>query len=75
VTGYDHGNTRLRARRAALRGEQYAALLGRDLPGLLAALAATSYRPQAAAAAGTALLPQAAGATHGSCKEIASLGY
>jgi vacuolar-type H+-ATPase subunit C/Vma6 len=53
VTGYDYGNTRLRARRAALlRGEQYAALLGRDLPGLLAALAATSYRPQAEAAAG-----------------------
>ncbi|HEU5387639.1 MAG TPA: V-type ATPase subunit [Streptosporangiaceae bacterium] len=53
MSGYDYGNTRLRARRAALlRGEQYAALLGCDLPGLLAALAATSYRPQAKAAAG-----------------------
>jgi V/A-type H+-transporting ATPase subunit C len=53
VTGYDYGNTRLRARRAVmLRSEHYAALNGRDLPGLLAALAATCYRPQAEAAAG-----------------------
>ena len=53
MTGYDYGNTRLRARRAALlRREHYATLLGRDLPGLLTALAATCYRPQAEAAAG-----------------------
>ncbi|HYZ57186.1 MAG TPA: V-type ATPase subunit [Streptosporangiaceae bacterium] len=53
MTGYDYGNARLRARRAALlRREQYAGLLSRDLPGLLAALAETSYRPQAEAAAG-----------------------
>ena len=53
MTGYDYGNARLRARRAALlRREQYAGLLGLDLPGLLAALAETSYRPQAEAAAG-----------------------
>lgn len=51
MTGYDYGNTRLRARRAGLlRRAQYAALAGRDLPGLVAALAATSYRPQAEAA-------------------------
>lgn len=51
MTGYDYGNTRLRARRAGLlRGEQYAALAGRDLPALVTALAATSYRPQAEAA-------------------------
>ena len=51
MSGYDYGNTRLRARRAGLlRGEQYAALAGRDLPALFAALAATSYRPQAEAA-------------------------
>lgn len=49
MTGYDYGNARLRARRAGLlRREQYAALAGRDLPGLLAALAATGYRAQAA---------------------------
>jgi vacuolar-type H+-ATPase subunit C/Vma6 len=53
VTGYDYGNARLRARRALLlRREHYAGLLGHDLPGLLAALMATSYRPQAEAAAG-----------------------
>jgi V/A-type H+/Na+-transporting ATPase subunit C len=52
VTGYDYGNARLRARRAALlRREQYAGLANRDLPGLVTALAATSYRPQAEAAA------------------------
>ena len=51
MTGYDYGNTRLRARRAGLlRAEHYAALAGRDLPALVAALAATSYRPQAEAA-------------------------
>lgn len=51
MSGYDYGNTRLRARRAGLlRGEQYAALAGRGLPALLTALAATSYRPQAEAA-------------------------
>jgi len=51
MTGYDYGNTRLRARRAGLlRGEHYAALTGRDLPALVTALAATSYRPQAQAA-------------------------
>lgn len=59
MTGYEYGNTRLRARRAALlRAEQYDALLGRDLPGLLAALGTTSYRPQvevAAAASGGGL--------------------
>lgn len=53
MTGYDYGNARLRARRASLlRPEHYAGLLGHDLPGLLAALMATSYRPQAEAAAG-----------------------
>jgi V/A-type H+-transporting ATPase subunit C len=52
VTGYDYGNARLRARRAdLLRREQYAALAGRDLPGLAAALAATGYRAQAEDAA------------------------
>lgn len=52
MTGYDYGNARLRARAGALlRCDQYAALLGRDSAGLLAALAATSYRPQAEAAA------------------------
>lgn len=51
MSGYDYGNTRLRARRAGLlRGEQYAALAGRDLPALVTALAATAYRPQAEAA-------------------------
>lgn len=51
MTGYDYGNTRLRARRAGLlRGEQYATLAGRDLPALVTALAATPYRPQAEAA-------------------------
>jgi V/A-type H+-transporting ATPase subunit C len=51
MTAYDYGNARLRARRAGLlRGEQYAALAGRSLPALVAALAATSYRPQAEAA-------------------------
>jgi V/A-type H+-transporting ATPase subunit C len=51
MSGYDYGNTRLRARRAGLlRGEQYAALAGRGLPALVTALAATSYRPQAEAA-------------------------
>jgi len=55
VTGYDYGNARLRARRAALlRAEHYADLAGRDLPALAAALAATCYRAQAAAPAGTA---------------------
>ena len=49
MTGYDYGNARLRARGAGLlRGDQYAALAGRDGPGLLAALAATCYRPDAA---------------------------
>lgn len=48
MSGYDYGNSRLRARRAwLLRGEQYAALAGRDLPALITALAATAYRPQA----------------------------
>jgi vacuolar-type H+-ATPase subunit C/Vma6 len=52
MSGYDYGNTRLRARRAALlRRDHYHGMLGRDLPGLLAALAATSYRPQAEAVA------------------------
>jgi V/A-type H+-transporting ATPase subunit C len=51
MSGYDYGNTRLRARRTGLlRDEQYAALAGRDLPALVTALAATSYRPQAEAA-------------------------
>lgn len=51
MTGYDYGNARLRARGTGLLGgDQYAALLGRDGPGLLAALAATCYRPQAEAA-------------------------
>jgi vacuolar-type H+-ATPase subunit C/Vma6 len=51
MTGYDYGNTRLRGRRAGLlRGPQYAALADRDLPALVAALATTSYRPQAEAA-------------------------
>ena len=51
MTGYDYGNTRLRARRGRLlRGEDYAALIGRDLPALVTGLAATSYRPQAEAA-------------------------
>jgi V/A-type H+/Na+-transporting ATPase subunit C len=51
MSGYDYGNTRLRARRAGLlRGEHYGALAGRGLPALLTALAATSYRPQAEAA-------------------------
>jgi V/A-type H+/Na+-transporting ATPase subunit C len=55
VTGYDYGNARLRARRAALlHREHYADLAGRDLPGLVAALAAASYRPQADTAAGAA---------------------
>jgi vacuolar-type H+-ATPase subunit C/Vma6 len=46
MTYYDYGNTRLRAREAALlRGEQYTGLLGRDLPGVLAGLASTAYRP------------------------------
>lgn len=53
MSGYDYGNARLRARRAGLlRAEQYAALAGRDLPALVMALAATSYRPQAEAAGG-----------------------
>jgi V/A-type H+/Na+-transporting ATPase subunit C len=53
VTGYDYGNARLRARRAALlRREQYADLAGRDLPALMAALSATCYRVQAAAPGG-----------------------
>ena len=48
MSGYDYGNSRLRARRAGLlRGDQYAALTGRDLPALITALAATAYRPQA----------------------------
>jgi V/A-type H+-transporting ATPase subunit C len=52
MTGYDYGNARLRARRAALlRPEQYASLASRDLPGLLTALAATCYKPQADATA------------------------
>jgi V/A-type H+-transporting ATPase subunit C len=52
MTGYDYGNTRLRARRAGLlRAEDYVALAGRDLPALVTALAATAYRPQAEAAA------------------------
>jgi len=52
VTGYDYGNARLRARRAALlRREQYADLAGRDLPVLVAALSVTSYRRQAEATA------------------------
>jgi len=52
MTGYDYGNARLRARRAALlRREHYAGLVGRDVTGLVTALAATSYRPQAEAAA------------------------
>jgi V/A-type H+/Na+-transporting ATPase subunit C len=48
---FTYGNTRLRARRAALlsRGETEA-LLGRDLDGVLAGLAATSYRPDVEAA-------------------------
>ena len=51
MTGYDYGNARLRARRAGLLGrDEYAGLLGRDLTGLLAALAATAYRAQAAPA-------------------------
>jgi len=51
MSGYDYGNARLRARRAGLlRGPHYAALAGRDLPALVAALATTSYRPQAEAA-------------------------
>jgi V/A-type H+/Na+-transporting ATPase subunit C len=50
VTGYDYGNARLRARRRGLlRHEEYAGLLGRDGPGLLSGLAASSYRPQAEA--------------------------
>jgi len=50
MTGYDYGNARLRARRQRLlRPGQYAGLLGRDGPGLLVALAAASYLPQAAA--------------------------
>ena len=50
MTGYDYGNARLRARRAALLSrDQYAGLLGRDLPGLLTALAGTVYRAQAQA--------------------------
>lgn len=53
MSGYDYGNSRLRARRAGLlRGEQYAALAGRDLPGLITALAVTAYRPQVEAADG-----------------------
>jgi V/A-type H+/Na+-transporting ATPase subunit C len=52
MTAYDYGNARLRARRAALlRREHYAGLAGRDVPGLVTALAATSYGPQAGAAA------------------------
>ena len=52
MNGYDYGNARLRARRAALlRADQYASLAGRDLPGLLTALAATCYKAQADAAA------------------------
>ena len=47
MTGYDYGNARLRARGGLLRGDQYAALAGRDGPGLLTALAATCYRPDA----------------------------
>jgi len=48
VTGYDYGSARLRARRRGLlRHEQYAGLLGRDGPGLLAGLAASSCLPQA----------------------------
>ena len=54
MTGYDYGNARLRARRAGLlRREQYAALAGRELPGLLAALAASGYQAQAEHAAST----------------------
>jgi vacuolar-type H+-ATPase subunit C/Vma6 len=51
MTGYDYGNARLRARRRALlRHEQYAGLLGRGGPELLVGLAASSYLPQAGAA-------------------------
>jgi V/A-type H+-transporting ATPase subunit C len=51
MTGYDYGNARLRARRRALlRHEQYAGLLGRGGPELLVGLAASSYLPQAHAA-------------------------
>ena len=52
MIGYEYGNTRLAARRSALlRAEQYAGLPGGGPRELLAALAATSYRPQAEAAA------------------------
>lgn len=50
MTGYDYGNARLRARRPGLlRHEQYAGLLGRGGPGLLAGLAAAAYLPPAEA--------------------------
>jgi V/A-type H+-transporting ATPase subunit C len=46
-----YGNTRLRARKAELLGTaEYEALLGRDLDGLLEALAQTVYRPELEAA-------------------------
>jgi V/A-type H+-transporting ATPase subunit C len=46
-----YGNTRLRARKAALLGPTgYEALLDRDLEGLLEGLAATAYRPDIEAA-------------------------
>jgi vacuolar-type H+-ATPase subunit C/Vma6 len=55
VNDYDYGNTRLHAREAGLlRGEQYLDLLGRDVAGLWAALAATDYRPQIQAATAAA---------------------
>lgn len=42
-----YGNTRLRARKAALlKRADYEALLGKDLDGLLGALAASAYRPE-----------------------------
>lgn len=45
--GYDYGNARLRARRAVLFDAlAYERLLGRDVDGLLAALAESPYRPE-----------------------------
>jgi len=48
---YVYGNTRVRARKAALlAGSDYEALIGLDLDGLLGALAGTAYRSEVEAA-------------------------